>query len=373
MPSDEPSPRPLPVPPRLTWLAAVAIRLLAIGAAVFVLGLVLWRLKIVVVPVFVALSLSTVLAPPAMALRRRGLPPLAATALVFLTLAGLLTLVGVLIVPPFVDQFGELGDATSAALDDLRSWLQDGPLDMADGDIDALVESAQDQISQRQDELATGAIAGASVAAEVAIGAVLTLVLTFFFVKDGDRMLRFGLDQVRPETAEDLRAIGRRAWRTLTGYFQGVTIDGVVEGGLIGTGLAVLGVPLALPLGVITFFGGYFPLVGAVVAGALAAAVALVTQGFVTALIVVALALVVQNVVTNLIDPLVMARTVKLHPVVILVVVTAGGVLGGIIGAFVAVPVAAVTFEVVDYFHNVKNPRRRAAATGGETSDDDSG
>jgi putative heme transporter len=362
VPPDDSRPRVLPVPPRLTWLAAVSIRLLAIGAAVAVIGFVLWRLRIVVVPIFVALFLSTVLAPPTAALKRRGVRPLLATAIVFLVLFLLLAAVILLIVPPFVDQFGELGDAASKALDDLREWLRSGPLDMADGDIDELVEAAQDQISERQGEIASGAIAGAAVAAEVAIGAVLTLVLTFFFVKDGERMIAFGLAQVRSETAEDLREIGRRGWRTLTGYFRGVTIDGVIEGVLIGGGLVVLGVPLALPLGVITFFGGYFPLVGAIVAGALAAAVALVTQGFVAALLIIAWAIVVQNVVSNLIDPLVMSRTVKIHPVVVLVAVTSGGVLGGIVGAFVAVPLAAVVLEVVDYFHNVKNPRGRHPA-----------
>ena len=328
----------------------------------------LWRLRVVVVPVFVALFLSTVLAPPAAALSRRGLRPLLATTIVFVALFAALAAVLVLIVPPFVDQFGELGDATSTVLDDLREWFRTGPLDMADGDIDELVESAQDQISQRQGAIANGAIAGATVAAELPSAPSLTLVLTFFFVKDGERMIDFGLSQVRRETAEDLREIGRRGWRTLTGYFRGVTIDGVIEGVLIGGGLVVLGVPLALPLGVITFFGGYFPLVGAVVAGALAAAVALVTQGVVAALLIIAWALIVQNVVSNLIDPLVMSRTVKIHPVVVLVAVTAGGVLGGIVGAFVAVPLAAVVLEVVDYFHNVKNPRaaipRRSTTTG---------
>jgi predicted PurR-regulated permease PerM len=351
-------PDPLPpaprVPPRLTWAAAIWVRLLAVAAAVAVAGWVLWRLKVVVLPVFIALFLATVLAPPANALKRRGWPPVLAALAVFAGVLALLVLVVLLLVPPFVDQLDALGEAASTAADDAQEWLRTGPLGLDQQQVDDLFESAQDQISQRQDDIASGAVTGATLAAEIVVGALVTLVLTFFFVKDGDRMLEFGLGQVRSQTADDLRGVGRRAWRTLTGYFRGVALEGVVEGVLIGFGLVVLGVPLALPLGVITFFGGYFPLIGAVVAGALAAAVALVTQGFVDAVLIIAWAIVVQNLISNLIDPLIMSRTVNIHPALVLVTVTAGGVLGGIVGAFVAVPLTAVVLDVVDYFKNEK-------------------
>jgi putative heme transporter len=358
--SDSASPRPRPapvVPPRLTWAAAVALRLLIIALAVFLAGSLLWRLRLVVLPVFIALFASTVLAPPAAALKRRGFPPLAAAALVFMALAAVLTVVGMVIVPPFVDQFDELGAATRTAIDDLRSWLQTGPLQLTESDIDEAIESAQQQIGERQADLATGALSGAILAAEVVVGAVVALVLTFFFVKDGDRMIDWGLGQLQPTTAEHVRAVGRRAWRTLTGYFRGVTVEGVVEAVLIGAALVILGVPLALPLAVITFFGGYFPLVGAVLAGLLAATVALVSVGPAAALAVVVVAILVQNLVSNLIDPLIMGRAVRIHPVVVLIAVTVGGVLGGIAGAFVAVPVTAVALDVADYVHNARRPK----------------
>jgi putative heme transporter len=348
-------PRPAPVvPPRLTWAAAVALRLLIIALAVFIAGSLLWRLRLVVLPVFIALFASTVLAPPAAALKRRGLPPLVATVLVLASLAAVLTFVGMVIVPPFVDQFDELGEATRTAIDDLRNWLQTGPLQLTESDIDEAIESAQQQLGERQGELATGALSGAVLAAEVVVGAVVTLVLTFFFVKDGDRMVDWGLGQLQPSTSEHVRNVGRKAWRTLTGYFRGVTVEGVVEAVLIGIALVVLGVPLALPLAVITFFGGYFPLIGAVLAGLLAATVALVSVGPGTALVVVIVAILVQNLVSNLVDPLIMGRAVRIHPVVVLIAVTVGGVLGGIAGAFVAVPVTAVVLDVADYVHNAR-------------------
>jgi putative heme transporter len=342
------------VPPRLTWAAAIALRFLIIAAAVVVMASMLWRLRVVVLPVFVALFACTVLAPAASVLKRRGLPPLAAAGVVFLVAATLLALVGFVIVPPFIDQFGELGEATRLAIDDLREWLRTGPLQLTDSDIDQAVESAQQQIGERQSDIATGALSGATVAIEVVIGTVVALVLTFFFVKDGDQMIAWGLSQLRESTATHARAIGRRAWRTLTGYFRGVTIDGAIEAVLIGLALVVLGVPLALPLAVITFFGGYFPLVGAILAGVLAATVALVSVGPGAALAVVVIAILVQNVVSNLVDPLVMGRTVHIHPVVVLLAVTTGGILGGIVGAFVAVPVTAVALDIADYVHNTR-------------------
>jgi predicted PurR-regulated permease PerM len=374
VPSD---PQPLPpaprIPPRLTWAAAIAVRLLAIGAAALVVGWVLWRLRIVVLPVVVALFLCTVLAPPAVALKRRGWPPLAAAATVFAVVAlGVVALVA-LVVPPFVSQLDDLGTAAGDAVDDVREWLRTGPLELGQSEVDELFDRVEEEVGERRGDLASGALSGATMAAEVVVGVLITLVLTFFFVKDGDRMIEWGLGQLRPSTSDDLRHVGRRAWRTFTGYFRGVTIDGLIEGVLIALGLVVLGVPLALPLGVITFFGGYFPLIGAIVAGALAAAVALVTQGLVDALLIVAWAVVVQNIISNLVDPLVMSRTVRIHPVVLLLAVTTGGVLGGIVGAFVAVPLTAVALDVADYFRNEKPERIAAAHADGDGAGDADG
>jgi putative heme transporter len=360
------------VPARLTWMAAIALRLLIIAAALFVLAVAMWTLRVVVVPIFVALFLSTVLGPPTAALKRRGVPPLPAAGIVFATAVAFLALVVAMIIPPFVDQFDDLVDAAEAAVDDGREWLRTGPLNLDQSEIDDLFDSAQDEFAERQGDLAAGAMSAGVTAVEVIVGLFITIVLTFFIMKDGDRMYAFGLQQVRPETANDLRHVGERAWTTLTGYFRGTTIDGIVEAVLIGIGLVLLGVPLAFPLAVITFFGGYFPLVGALLAGSLAAAVALVSEGPVTALLVVVLAVVVQNVASNLIDPLVMSRTVRIHPVVVLVSVTSGGILGGIVGAFVAVPLAAVALNVADYYRNTK-PAAQASAGDDDAGDDDTG
>jgi predicted PurR-regulated permease PerM len=350
------------VPARLVWAGGIAWRLLAVVAAAAVAGWLAWRLRVVVLPVFIALGMATVLVPPARWLQRRGWPPLLATWAVFLAAVAVAAGVVALVAPPFVNELDALGEATSEAVDDMRAWLVDGPLGLSEDQIDKAVDDATAAAEARSEDLAAVGVSGVLIVADLLVGAIVAIVLTFFFVKDGERITAWILDQVRPRTATDLREVGERIWRTVTGYFRGVAVNGLIEATLIGGGLAIMGVPLVIPLTVITFFGGFFPLVGALVAGALAAMVALVTQGFGTAVAVIVLAVVVQNLVSNLFDPLVMSRAVHLHPVVVLAVVTSGGILGGIIGAFIAVPLAAVVANVGDYYLHAK-PERAAAGS----------
>jgi predicted PurR-regulated permease PerM len=353
------------VPARLVWAGGIAWRLLAVVAAAAVAGWLAWRLRVVVLPVFIALGMATVLVPPARWLRRRGWPPLLATWAVFLAAVAVAAGVVALVAPPFVNELDALGEATSEAVDDMRAWLVDGPLGLSEDQIDKAVDDATAAAEARSEDLAAVGVSGVLIVADLLVGAIVAIVLTFFFVKDGERITAWILDQVRPRTATDLREVGERIWRTVTGYFRGVAVNGLIEATLIGGGLAIMGVPLVIPLTVITFFGGFFPLVGALVAGALAAMVALVTQGFGTAVAVIVLAVVVQNLVSNLFDPLVMSRAVHLHPVVVLAVVTSGGILGGIIGAFIAVPLAAVVANVGDYYLHAKPERAAAGAEAG--------
>ncbi|MCU1426175.1 MAG: family transporter, partial [Actinomycetia bacterium] len=148
----------------------------------------------------------------------------------------------------------------------------------------------------------------------------------------------------------DARELGRRTWMTMSGYIRGTAVNGLVNGALMTVDLLILGVPLAVPIGVLTFFGGFFPIVGAIAVGVLAALVALVAKGPVVALVVVGLTIVIHNVEGYLVGPLVLGRAVKLHPVAVLLALAVGGVVGGIVGAFVAVPTAAVVASVFDYY-----------------------
>jgi predicted PurR-regulated permease PerM len=180
---------------------------------------------------------------------------------------------------------------------------------------------------------------------------LLSLVLTFFFVKDGERFARAFLRRVPSHRRDEARELLRRVWSTLSGYMRGTATNGVVNGTLMTVGLAILGVPLALPLGLLTFFGAFFPVVGAIVTGLLAALIALVAKGPVTAIIVVALTIAIHQIEGYLVGPLVLGRAVRLHAVVVLLALAIGGVLAGIVGALLAVPTAAVIATTYDYYH----------------------
>jgi predicted PurR-regulated permease PerM len=184
---------------------------------------------------------------------------------------------------------------------------------------------------------------------EVITGLILTLFLTFFFVKDSERFTRWILDFAGRHREGHLREVGIRAATAVSGYLRGQASVGLVDAVFIGIGLAIVGVPLVIPLSFLTFVAAFLPLVGAFVAGALAALVALVTKGVTAAMIVIGITVLVQQLEGHLLAPLLLGRAVALHPVVIILALAAGSILGGIIGAFLAVPIAAVVTAVGTY------------------------
>lgn len=341
--SDRRSP---PVPTSLATAAAWSWRLVALAGGIALVAIVLYELRIVTVPIFIALVLATVLQPPVRSLRRRGLPNALASALVFIAvIAGLVGLVYAL-AAPVSSEFADLGPQVSEAVDDVNSWLMTGPVDLEQAELDRYVDQAVEQVRSNSGSLRTGLVTSATLAAEVIAGFFLTLVLTFFFVKDGEELTRSLLSRFPERHRAAAAAAGDRATDTLAAYLRGIALTGVVDATLIGIVLFVVDVPLILPLVVLTFFGAFFPLVGATAAGVLAVAVALVNGGFTDALIVAVAVLVIQQVEGDVLQPLVMGRAVALHPVVILLSLATGGLIAGVLGAFLAVPLVAVTGAV---------------------------
>lgn len=340
---------PRRIPDWMDLGAAFAWRFLLIVAAVFVVAIVLNRLLVVVVPVIVAAMFTTVLGPVASWLRRHGWPPLLATWAVFLAAFAVIAAIASWLVPTVSNEVTSLGHNAEHGVHQVQHWLVTGPLHLSRHQ----VRHDFDQIGHDFSANAGGyALQGATIAAEVFVGLLLSLVTTFFFVKDGDRLTGAALRLAGPHRHTELSELGRRAWATLTGYVRGTTANGVINGTLMGVGLAILGVPLALPIAVLTFVGAYFPLVGAFVTGALAALVALASQGPVTALVVVGLTVLIHNVEGYLVGPLVLGRSVHLHPLAVLLALGVGAAIAGVIGAFLAVPVAAVAVTTFQYYRN---------------------
>jgi predicted PurR-regulated permease PerM len=341
--------RPVEVPRLLAVAAAYSWRFLAVVAAALVFVYFFVTLRLIFIPVVVALLLSTLLVPLAERLRRRGLPSLLAAWIVVLASLGLVAGILYLIAPEIADELDNLVRDLKAGAEDVIAWLTTGPLDLTRADVDRYIDQIAEQLRERRSQIISGAFRGAYVVVEIVIGFVLTVVLTFFFVKDGNRISTAILGLFPRRRHEDLRAVGQRSWEALGAYIRGTAIVALVDAIAIGGTMLVLGVPLVVPVAVITFFGAFFPLVGAVVAGVIASLVALVTTGFVPALVLAAVTVVVQQVEGDVLQPLVLGRAVHLHPLVILLSLTAGAIVAGIAGAFLAVPVAAVIAVVVAY------------------------
>ena len=343
-----------------TWRGIV----LLVGAAFAIYAMT--RLYLVTLPVIIALILSTLCVPPARKLERRGLPRLAAAILV--VVGGVGTFFGILaaLTPAFVAQIQQLGPTVIEGFDQLLLWLEEGPIGYDREQLDELLATAMTSLEGAAGTIATQIGTLALALAEGVTALVLALVLLFFFVKDGEQLVSW-FQRLVPEThRDDVRAAGQRGWVALSGFVRGTSAVALIDAVGIGIGLLILDVTLVLPLSVLVFFGGFVPVIGASVTGLLAVLVALADQGIGTALIVAGVVLAVQQIESNLLQPTIMRRAVSLHPVVILGVLTAGAVLIGIIGAFLAVPITAVIAAVGNEMR-LRTRIRRAGHTPGPT------
>ncbi|MDP9209348.1 MAG: AI-2E family transporter [Actinomycetota bacterium] len=337
------------VPPMLRKLAAWSWRLLVILTAVGLALYLLILLKVIVVPVIVALFLATLLVPLVSWLEARGWSHLPAVLTVFLGAVLLLVAIILGFIPLISNELDTLRQRADEGVAEVQRFIASRPFGLSEEDLNRYLDQARERFTENSSGLTRGAVEGVTLIGEVITGLILSLFLTFFFVKDSKRFTRWILDFAGRDRERHLREIGTRSATAVSGYLRGQAAVGAVDAIFIGIGLAILGVPLVVPLAFLTFVAAFLPLVGAVVAGVLAALVALVTKGVTTALIVVGITLLVQQLEGHLLAPLLLGRAVSLHPVVIILALAAGAILGGIIGAFLAVPIAAVVTAVGTY------------------------
>ncbi|MGI5218652.1 AI-2E family transporter [Nocardia sp. CA-290969] len=331
------------------WLAKWALCVVAIAAGAWVLGFLAAKLWVVLLPVLLAIVVATVLWPPTGLLVRIGLPPAAAASLTLIGFIGVLAGGIALIVPSVVDQVPELSDKATTGINTVRDWLQGPPLNMRDEQLDSAVDAVVSRVQSSAEQIASGVFTGVSTATSVLVTLFLVLVLSFFFIKDGPRFLPWLHKFLGGRSGRHFEEVLVRVWQVLGGFIRTQALVSFIDAFFIGLGLVILGVPLWGVLTALTFVGGFIPMVGAFVAGALAVLVALVGNGFTTALIVLAIIVAVQQLEGNVLQPVLQSRTMKLHAVVVLLAVTGGGTLYGITGAFLAVPVVAVVAVVVRY------------------------
>ncbi|OJU45635.1 MAG: AI-2E family transporter [Microbacterium sp. 69-7] len=340
---------------------ALAIRAVQIIVVVALAAGIIWgirQLTVVTIPLVIALILASAFAPLMAWLRGRGIPSFVATLITLFAIALVLTAVGWLIVWAVRDQWDELATQAQGGFTDLMAWAGTLPFQIDHAQIDGWLTALTDFVTSAQ--FGSGALAGVSAVANFITGLVLMVVMLFFFLKDGPQMWAFLLRPFRGEPYQRALRVGDKTVTVLGSYVRGTATVAAVDAVGILIGLLILQVPLALPLAVLVFLLAFIPIVGATLAGILAALVALVANGWVVALLVVGVVVLVNQLEGNLLQPVLMGRSMQLHAFVILIALTAGTVLGGIVGAVLAVPITAVAWGIVQVWDGPHTPARWA-------------
>ncbi|EWC63256.1 hypothetical protein UO65_1470 [Actinokineospora spheciospongiae] len=351
--------------------ARVSLDVLLLLAVTVVVLWVVGRMWSVVWPLVIALLLTTLTWPVARFLRgHRWRPALAAsvvTVLFLLVAAG----IGTLIVLPVVQQAGDLSDGVVAGIQRVREWAAGPPLNIADEQVSSALDSGIARIKDSAGDIANATVTGVGAVASGLLNAVLAIFLMFFFLKDGPRFLPWLTRQLPGRLATHVPAVTERCWVTLGSFVRSQALVGLLDAVFIGIGLWIVGVPLVLPLAVLTFVSAFVPIVGALFAGAVAVLIALVSNGLTDALIVLAIIVVVQQLEGNVFQPIIQSESLGLHAAVVLLAVTLGGSLAGITGSLLAVPVAAMIAVVWNHVRDRLSDPEPAAVDPGTAVDSD--
>ncbi len=354
------------VAPLVRKAAAWAWRILVILAAVAALLLLMWQLRVIVVPVALAVILTALLLPAVDRLDQRGMPRGGAVALVLLGGLGLFGGILTFVVSQFISGLPGLVAEVTRSIDNATNWLIDGPAHLSREQIDKAGDTAAAALRDNQEKLTSGALSTAATLTEIVTGALLTL-FTLIFLLSGGRGIYAYLTKIVPAGSRDrVRDAGRAGFGSLIGYVRATFLVALVDAVGIGAGLAILGVPLALPLASLVFLGAFVPLIGAVLTGFVAVVVALLAKGFIYALITLGLIFAVQQLESHVLQPLLMGRAVSIHPLAIVLAIAAGAVSAGIIGALLSVPLLAFLNSAIRVLVAPAEPD--PAADGGSTA-----
>ncbi|MFJ4296743.1 AI-2E family transporter [Curtobacterium sp. NPDC089689] len=335
-------------------LAVRCVQLVVVVVVASMIVLATVKLSLVTIPVLLALIVASALFPLVSWLRRHGVPSVLATIACFVAVLAVMAGVAWLLVAAVANQWSSLQSSAVSGLQQLQDVLHDLPVRITDSQINDAVDGVVSFVTSPQ--FGSGAIAGISAVTNFVTGAVLMAVILFFFLKDGPALWEFLLRPFTGGQYDRARRVGDRVVQTLGGYVRGTAAVAAFDALAIGTGLAILGVPLTIPLAVVAFVTSFIPMIGAPIAGTLAALVTLVSVGPVQAIIVVAIVVLVNQIEGNFLQPVLMGKTLSLHGLVILVGLTAGTVLGGVTGAIISVPLLAAAWGVVQVWNGPEQP-----------------
>ena len=337
-----PPPAQTVLPRWLVTAGAWSWRLIALGIVGYFLLKFILRIQVVVLPILAALVFTALLRPLMMFFHRHGLSRLLSTWVAFLIALLVILGIGTLVVYRATVEWHTLVKDLSATSEKVRHWLSTGPLHLKNQNLADLQQKAVAQLNQHRGAIVNTVVSGASVAAEFAAGLVLTAFITFFFLYDGEGIWRFVTAPFRSRTAERVDRAALAAWTTLSGYIRGSVIIATFHGLIMGITLSILGVPLVAPLTLVVFITSFVPLIGVLVGGGLAVFVTMGTQGVTPGLILLGVLVVEHQLEGHFLQPIIMGRSVSLHPLAIALTLTVGSILEGVVGAIVAVPLAAM-------------------------------
>ena len=320
------------------------------AGAVALAGYLLWTLKGVTIPIFVALLLSTALSPVVAWQKSRQVPT--AVAVITALLGFFILVIGfvVLVIGTLMSDLADLGETIASGTADFSGWLatNSGPLDLSREQVERYLEDARHEMGINASDALTAAAGGFSAFFGVVGGGLLAIAFLIYMLSDGRSAAQWLVARFPRENQADAARIGDRAWSTLGGYLRGVTLVAAFDAVLIGAGLFILGVPYAGALTALVFLLAYIPILGAWVSGIVAVIVAFADGGIQPAVAVAVISLAVQQLEGFLISPIVYRHSVQLHPIVTLAAVTGGGIVAGVVGAFLAVPLTALVWAVID-------------------------
>ncbi|QOV42702.1 AI-2E family transporter [Streptomyces chromofuscus] len=360
------------VPWGMRVAAEAGWRLLVLAGTLWVLMRVISAVQLVVLAFVAALLMTALLQPTVARLRRYGVPRGPATAMTAILGFVVMGLIGWFVTWQVMENIDDLSDQVQDGIDELRRWLLDSPFHVTDKQINDIAENLREAVGANTDQITTAGLEGVTVVVETLTGILLAVFSTLFLLYDGRRIWEWTLKLVPAAARPGVAGAGPRAWRTLTAYVRGTVVVALIDAIFIGLGIYFLDVPMAVPLAVFIFLGAFVPLVGAVVSGALAVVVALVTQGVFTAVMTLVVVLAVQQIEGHILQPFILGRAVRVHPLAVVLAVAAGGMVAGIGGAVVAVPLVAVTNTVVGYLRAYSHERavRHAPRPRGATASD---
>jgi predicted PurR-regulated permease PerM len=317
-------------------------RLLILVLTVVVIGYISRRLATVVIPMAIALLIAALLAPLVDLLQRLGLPRAIGVFVAMVGSLGVIAGVFTFVIEQFVTGVPQLANEFKTSVDTVQNWLINGPLHLSNDQIRNAGDTIVKTLEKNQSSLTSGALTTAAAIGEFLTGSFLTLFILIFFLYGGDQIWQFATRLVPTAQRERVRTAGRLGFGTLVGFVRATVVVAAVDAIGIGTGLAILSVPLALPLATLVFIGAFIPIVGSLLAGSIAVFLALMTKGLVTALIVLGITIAVMQLESHVLQPLVMGRAVRIHPLAVVLAIATGVVLYGLVGGLLAVPFAAV-------------------------------